>query len=135
MSSTPTNLELYTVRFESRPNYLYAFISGAQDSYEISHDYWVRTLKECKERGYNKVLIEEDLTGSIPTLDIYNLLSELPEIVSELGIRSLIVAFTDRQAEHHSDNLFGETVAMNRGMRGKTFCDFGQAEEWLLAQT
>ena len=50
-----------------------------------------------------------------------------------LGGLGMKVAYVDLKAEHHEMNLFGETVAVNRGVCLKCFRGVVEGEKWLLA--
>ena len=125
-----TASKLYKLSFEHRPQYLYAFVEGEKDSYEISKQYWQEIAVECNEHGFKKVLIEEDIKENVSMSEMYRLTSELPQL-GFLGIR---IAFVDRQIEQQLLNQFGETVALNRGILGGIFPNFAAAEKWLLSE-
>lgn len=120
--------KLYQLTFEQRPEYLYAYITGDRDSYEISRGFWLEIAEMSQNTGYKKVLIEEDIPEAVSISDMYRLATELPQ----MGFYGVRVAFMDRYAEQNDLNEFGELVAVNRGMMGKIFNDINAAEEWLL---
>ncbi len=51
-----------------------------------------------------------------------------------MGLRGVPIAYVDLKPEHQEVNLFGETVAVNRGVGVKFFQEVAKAEAWLLAQ-
>ena len=120
----------YNLTFEYRPRYLYAFVTGEKDSYEISKRYWQEVAAECQKSGAKKVLIEEDLAENVSMPDMYRFASEIPQ----LGFSGVRVAFVDRRQEQQQLNQFGETVATNRGLLSRVFNNFEEAEKWLLAE-
>lgn len=120
----------YKITFEHRPLYLYAYISGEKDSYEISKQFWLDVLEEVKKTSYKKVLIEEDIVEEISLGEVYQLASEIPQ----MGFFGIRVAFVDRFLEHQASNEFGELVAVNRGFYGKVFNSFETGEKWLLSE-
>lgn len=122
------NAGLYTINFEMRDEYLYAYVEGKEDSLEISISYWSKVLEKCREHNYNKVLIEENLTENASSSEIYELAKE----VAGMGFGNTLIAFVDRQLEHQELNKFGELVATNRGLRVKVFNSVREAEKWLL---
>jgi hypothetical protein len=131
MSSIKTNLEttdLYTIEFEHRPKYLYAFVSGKDDSLEITRSYWQKMLDECRAHGFDKLLVEENLEGSLSMHEVYEFASEY----SQMGFREILVAFIDRQPEQRQLHRFGELVATNRGGRIRVFDSVSDAKQWLL---
>jgi hypothetical protein len=122
--------QLYELSFEYRRQYLYAFVTGEKDSYEISRQYWTEIAEECKKIGIKKVLVEEDIKENVSMSEMYRIASELPE----LGFFGIRLAFVDRQIEQHQLNQFGETVATNRGLFSRVFNNFEEAEKWLLSE-
>lgn len=131
MSSTKTSLpptDLYTIEFDHRPKYLYAFVSGEDDNLEITRNYWLEMLEECRKHGFDKLLVEENLQGSLSMQEVYEFASEY----AGLGFREILVAFVDRHPEQQQLNRFGELVATNRGGRIRVFDSVGEAKQWLL---
>ncbi len=130
MSKGEESEKLYSIIFEHRPQYLYVYVSGEHDSYEVSRQYWLEVAAECNKTGYKKVLIEEDIMETVSIPEVYQLASELPQ----MGFQGVRVAFYDRFAEHADLNEFGELVATNRGLSAKTFNNLEEAEKWLLTE-
>jgi hypothetical protein len=127
---SPDSSRSYKLTFEHRPQYLYAFVTGDKDSYEISKQYWQEIADECKKTGVKKVLIEEDLRENVSMPDMYQFASEIPQ----LGFFGIRVAFVDRQPDQQQLNQFGETVATNRGLLSRVFDNFEDGEKWLLSE-
>jgi hypothetical protein len=50
-----------------------------------------------------------------------------------MGLSGVKIAFVDRHADQHEQNLFGELVATNRGLYCKVFSDFNEGENWLVS--
>ena len=123
-------LKPYQLTFEVRGTYLYAYVFGEQDSFEISAAYWREIGDKLGELGINKVLIVEDLAGASPLADVYNVSAQ----IVDMGFRGKVVAFVDRHSDHQELNEFGELVGTNRGLIGRTFLDEAEAERWLLMQ-
>jgi hypothetical protein len=118
----------YEITFEHRQHYLYVYVTGDQDSYEVSRSYWLEVAEECRKTGYKKVLIDEDIENMVSIAEVYKLASELPQ----MGFQGVRVAFYDRFADHADLNQFGELVATNRGLLARVFNDPQKAEDWLL---
>ena len=70
----------YEISFEYRPQYLYVRVTGEQDSYEISKQYWQEIAGECKKSESKKVLIEEDLRENVSMPDMYQFASEILQL-------------------------------------------------------
>ena len=119
---------LYRLTLENRPGYLYAYVEGEQDSYDISRAYWQEIADEAARLGANRVLIDENIVESASLVDTYQLASEIPS----MGFSTTRIAFVDRYLDQQEINSFGELVAVNRGLIAKVFNDTASAEEWLL---
>ena len=129
LTSDSPDTKPYQIAFEQRPQYLYVYVTGAHDSYEISRRYWLEVSEQCGKSNCKKVLIEEDIPEAVSLADMYQLGTDLAEM-DFLGVR---VAFYDRYAEQQDLNEFGELVAVNRGLYGKIFNNINEAEKWLLS--
>jgi hypothetical protein len=119
----------YVVEFEHRDGYLYAHAQAEKDSLDISIGYWTDIATYCKENGFSKLLVERDV-------GTYNSLGDTYEVVSkvhEVGLTDVKIAFIDRRPEHLEPDLFGETIALNRGIYCKVLKNVGEAEAWLLS--
>lgn len=117
----------FEIRFEKKSDYIYVFVTGREDSVEVSLCYWKEIVEECIGLGIKAVLIEEDFPNQISATDIYGAMTEIAKMVPT-GLR---VAFVDRRTEQHDLNLFAETVAVNRGAVGRVFGSVESAREWL----
>jgi hypothetical protein len=118
----------YKITFERRDGYLYAYVHGKEDSYEISNAFWADIATYCKENCFSKVLVEEDFETDTSLLEKYELASH----GHEAGLTSIKIAFIDRHPDQMKGNLFAETVACNRGLFGKVFSNVEEAVNWLL---
>lgn len=120
----------YQLTFDHKPGYLHAVLTGPEDSIDISMQSWSEIARRCRERGYQKVLIEENLGTQLSLSEMYQVVSKLAK-TDFFGIQ---VAYVDRKAVPNPDNAFGESVALNLGIKGKIFDKVGEAERWLIAQ-
>ncbi len=116
----------FQIRFDIRADHLRAFVTGPQDSMEVSRGFWRRIAEECQSRGLHRVLVEEDFPNAISEVELYELVTQ-----AENALRRLRIAFVDRRADHAESNLFAETVARNRGLVVKVFTDTETAARWL----
>lgn len=116
----------FTIVYEDRGRFLYASVTGSQDSLEVSRAFWTAIGEECRRRGFDRVLVIESFEQKGPLADVYEVASELPQIMR--GIR---IAFIDRELGDLEQNMFAETVALNRGATGKLFMDEARAVAWL----
>jgi hypothetical protein len=118
----------FQIRFDDRPGHLYAFVSGPKDTIDVSRRYWSEIASECEKRHISRVLVEEDFPNAISDADTFDLIAG-----SDTAMRRLRIAFVDRRSDQFESNLFGETVARNRGMIVKVFDDATAAQIWLQA--
>lgn len=117
----------FEIRFEERAGYFYAFVSGKEDSLAISLDYWQKVIEECTQRGYDRLLVEEEFPNQVSPREMYTLIVEIKKKLTT----PMKIVFMDREAEHSELNLFGETVAVNRGIIGRVYTEIEEAENWL----
>ena len=117
----------YSLEFEQRADYLYAYVSGETDSLDISRGFWREIADECQRVTAGKLLIVEDIKEIVSMADMYQIASEIPQ----LGFSGVRIAFVDRYIDQHDLNSFGEIVATNRGIHGKIFNDVDEAIGWL----
>jgi hypothetical protein len=124
----PDENKPYRIEFEHRPEYLYAYVSGEHDSLAISLAFWREIADECRRVQTKKLLVEEEIEEAVSMVEMYKIASE----IAQIGFRNISIAFVDRFLEQRDINEFGEMVATNRGIHGKYFNDFNEAEKWLL---
>lgn len=117
----------YQIKFERRPDYLYAYVGGEHDSVSISLGFWREIAGECRKTQAAKILIEEDIEESVSMVEGYQIAAEIPK----MGFTNTLIAFVDRFLEQQDLNEFGELVATNRGLRAKVFNNIPDAEKWL----
>jgi hypothetical protein len=120
----------YSITFELRPEFLYAYVKGSADSYEVSNGYWTEISRECSKLNVNKLLVDEDLEQPMASMsEVFHSASERPS----MGLISVKIAFVDRHLNHHEVNQFGELVTTNRGLHCKVFYDLAEGESWLVS--
>jgi hypothetical protein len=125
----PNNDEDLGICFEERKGYLYAFLSGERNGLPDSKRYWLAAINECNKRGFKKLLIEQYFPIPLSTIDTFY----LAEAIAHMPISQLRIAFVDQDIEQNGTNMFGETVAVNRGGVGKVFTNLADAEAYLIA--
>ena len=120
-------LLIYQLTIVQKPTYLQAIVSGLNSRENVAR-YLAEVLRECTERGYFRVLIEERLEGPrLGTMDVFEIAAQGQSKVQE---RLKAIAYVDVHAE--GDLMrFAETVAVNRGLHLSVFATVADAEEWL----
>lgn len=120
----------YNIQFEYHEKYISALVSGEKDSLEVSLMFWKEIFDECEAKKIKKVLIIENFRNDISAIDMYI----LGEKLIEMAPKNIKAAFVDNQLQQLEMNKFTETVAYNRGGKGKVFANRKEAEKWLLEQ-
>jgi hypothetical protein len=111
-----------------KPAYLHAIITGRNTRENVA-GYMEEIHRECRARGFDRVLIEERLEGPrLGTIDVFQIVSEGTEKAK--GFFKAI-AFVDVNAESKLMG-FAETVAVNRALPITVFPTVADAEKWLL---
>jgi len=116
----------YKLSLEEREGYLHAQIEGDKDSYDTTMGACTQIAAACKGRRAKKVLVEHQVHGRLSTLEIFKIASQLPDLFEDVW-----VAFVIHTATAPDNPEFLETVAQNRGGRGRLFEDPREAEVWL----
>ena len=117
----------FTVSFEQRDGYLYAFVRGQKDDLEVSKSFWAQIHSKAVELKSKAVLIEEDFPNQPTTIEMF----KLAQFATELFKDGTKVAHVDKQISDIDLNKFGETVGVNRGLNVRVFSKIQDAEKWL----
>ena len=125
MSNNST--ETFEIQYRECEGYLHASIKGKKDSVAAALKYWQYVIDECKRRGFSALLVEESFPNQLSTSEIFTVTRAIPE----MGAKGLTIAFVDHEAEHSELNLFGESVAVNRGALARVFPTIEDAIAWL----
>ncbi len=116
-----------TLIFEDRQNYLYAEVSGPDDSFEISMAYWTAIADQCHKRNTKRLLVLERLGHYSGKRDMILMIDS----IIELGFEHIRVAYVDAFVEDLVIAEQGEILAMERGIAGRVFGSVQEAERWL----
>ena len=117
----------YKLSILPNPGYLHAIVTGSNSTENVK-GYLEEVFRECKDRGCNRLLIEERLEGPrIGTFDVFQIAAEG---TGRARGHFKAIAFVDVNAQ--GDLMkFAETVAVNRGLPVRVFSSVGDAEKWL----
>lgn len=125
----PTRNKPYRILFEHKPRYLYVMIQCETSNYAIAKKYWGEILAIQEHRGYDRVLIEKDVTNPMPMSDVVLLVSEL----ANSGCHDVKFAVYD-----HNYNLersgFEEMASNSRGLKLRVCNSMAEAENWLTTE-
>lgn len=120
----------YDLRFEERPGYLLAHVTGPADSLDVSLSYWQEIVEEVTRLQVTRLLVVEDFPNDVSTLEMLRVVNYLVS----LGLRHIHTAFVDVRHDQLARNLLGELVVVAHGLPAKVFASVEQGERWLLAQ-
>ena len=115
------------LKFEDRPDYLYAEVTGPRDSRDISTAYWLRIAAQCEQRKTRKLMVVENLGDYEGERDMANMV----DAIIAMGMGRLKVAFVIGRIEEMARLEHGEILAMERGANGRVFESTALAERWL----
>ena len=122
----------YKIKIQEKSDYLRIEISGdrspGQEASEAI-EFWSQVAKLCREKNIDNVLTISTLTGRLPTLQAFEIAQSPESFGWDWRFK---VAFVDLNEESRQDNLFTETVAVNRGYRAKIFDNEDDAKTWLF---
>jgi hypothetical protein len=113
--------------FEDRGNYLFAEVSGPNDSFEISMAYWTVIAEQCHLRKTKRLLVLERLGQYKGERNMTLLIDS----IIALGFQHIRVAYVDAFVEDFPIVEEGEILAMERGIAGRVFGSVQEAERWL----
>lgn len=114
-------------RIELKVNYIYLRCSGTFEQNAVLELYG-HAIQIAVQEGRKAVLIDaRDLAGEPPTtMERY----EQGVLLAEHNSRGILIVVVGKEPII-DPNRFGETVAVNRGVRGKAFTDLDEAIAWL----
>ncbi|HQU91427.1 MAG TPA: hypothetical protein PLK77_03980 [Pyrinomonadaceae bacterium] len=117
----------FTIVYEDYPTYLYALVHGEAYGYEVLVAFLKQIADEVNARGFNQVLIEENISAGATKEDAYRVASEMPE----MGFAGIRIAYVDRFLDQEEVNEFGRDVAVYNGIDVRLFNDQEMADRWL----
>jgi hypothetical protein len=118
----------YNLSITHKPGYLHAIVTGLNSRENVKR-YLEDVVRECKDRGCTRLLVEERLEGPrIGTFDVFQIAAEG---TSRVRGHFKAIAYVDVNAQ--GDLMkFAETVAVNRGLPVKVFSSVSDAEKWMV---
>lgn len=122
----------YNAKFETLDDFVQVTVSGSRIQGQEVADaigVWSQVADYCREAKIVKILAILQLEGRLPTMDAYEIVARAEEFGWSHSLR---LALVDTNTESLEDNLFTETVAVNRAYPIKVFDDIAAAKTWLL---
>ena len=117
----------FQIEFETKRNYLRAFVHGGEDSVEVSMAYWRLLGEACRSFAARRLLVVEDL---VPWQASESDFERVIEMTRRIGLDQVQVAYTSRQTPIDVNEL-GVIVGMEHGMWTRLFSTERDAELWL----
>ena len=124
----PDSAPSFRLRFEKRPGYLYAHVSGPEDSPAISLAYWKAVAAECRKRRAPAVLLRDNLEGAAATPE--EIAQQMPHLRG-LGLEGLRIAFVEDTSAYLPLMEVGESIAREHGFTVRVFGREDEAVRWL----
>jgi len=118
----------FQLRFEDRPHYLYALVSGNEDSLAVSIAYWQQVLAECRVRRAGKLLLVDEIVGPPMTAAT---LGQLIAHFEGTGLEEIRIAFVELVSAHVPAMEHGQILAMEKGFQARVFSRMDDADRWL----
>jgi hypothetical protein len=118
----------YRLALEERHGYLFAEVTGPQDSLEASVAYWLRLADEARARGTRRMMVVDRLEGT--PLDPTGMAMLVTRLVG-YGLEQVRIAYVEPTAEHMPAMEHGEIFAAELGFQARVFGDVGHADRWL----
>ncbi len=91
---------------------------------------WKQVADACRDTGINKILAVFTVVGRLSPIDAYDIVANAKEFGWSHAFK---LGLVDLNADSLEDNLFAETVAVNRAYQIMVFDNVTDAEYWLLS--
>lgn len=121
-------MKRYNISFESRPQYLFARITGHDLDKEIELDYLHDVVAMSHKLRYSRVMVEKEIPKTLPNDEIL----EIGDRFAAMDALDLMIAFVDPGPEDLSQSPFVALIGRNSGILAEAFTGEGAAELWLL---
>jgi hypothetical protein len=118
----------FALAVAERPGYLFAEVTGAQDSLAVSIGFWMALAEETARRGTAKLMVVDRLEGT--PLDPEGMARLVMRLVGS-GLERVRIAYVEPTAEHVPAMEHGEIFAAEMGFDARVFGDAGHADRWL----
>ncbi len=117
----------FKIRYDVEPGYLRAHVYEGTDSLEVSLAMWRMLGDECRTAGATRLLLLEELKGSIDREGI----EETIDAMDHAGLAAFRIAFVEL-LDDIEGNEYGEILCLERGIIVRVFSDEDTARRWLL---
>jgi hypothetical protein len=117
----------FRICYEDEPGYLRAYVFDGTDSLQVSIAMWRMIVSECNAVGATRVLVVEDLRGTVDTADF----DVLVEAILEAGLGRVRCAFVELRDDIQGSELV-EIMLRERGIESRIFSSEDDARRWLV---
>ena len=118
----------WRLRFEDRTGYVYAEVSGPEDSLDITVAYWRAVAAECSRRNATHLLVCDRLRGEPASREEF---AQLTGALAGCGLEQMRMAFHEPVSDHLRSSEFGEMAMREAGFTLRVFGSEREAEIWL----
>ena len=120
----------FKVRFEQQHGYLRAYVHEGRDCLDVSIAMWRLLAEHCRQHGVRKLLVIEDLDGTVPPDQIEVVI----DAMADFGFANIRTAFVELQDDLQGSEL-GSILASERGVEVYVTNDEFVARHWLMYGT
>ena len=119
--------EGFRLRLEPQPGFLRAHVFDGEDSLAVSLAVWRRLGEECRARGVERLLVVEELVGTIS----FDEVGVLVQTLAAEGFPPVRIAFVELSDNLHAGE-HGEILAIEQGFVVQVFSREAEGRHWLL---
>lgn len=122
----------YEVQINALGDHVRVHVSGVRipgREVEDSVGTWKQVADVCRETGIEKILTIFEIEGRLSPIDAYDIVARTKEFGWSHAFK---MALVDLNPESLDDNVFAETVAVNRAYQIMVFDNEAEARDWLL---
>lgn len=126
----------YSLSFVEQANYLQVNFSGDFGAGDVKA-LWHEMKEYLTTHPHQRVLVKEHphATGRILPLEVFEAAASFAQSMLKHRTKIAVLYRADVSATTLQEARFGETVALNRGLRLRVFLDRAAAEQWLCHET
>lgn len=122
MSQVPA----YRIEFHHLDGILQAFVTGPQDTLEVSLAYWTDIAAECAISQVTHLLVVEELGTRATRGDM----QEMVEVLAQIGFRDICIAYVD-SLDDDDVRAAAEMHGRRVGLVGRIFRERQAGLDWL----
>ncbi len=126
----------YSLCINEKNDHLHVLFSGRFIEGDVLA-LWRELVGYLETHSHRRILIEEQTgtVGHLKTLEVFEAAKFLAESRVAYGTKIALLYQAGVTSETYEQAVFGETVAVNRGLYFRVFNSFEAARKWLLFNT